>query len=156
MKQFFLFLMVGIWLLSFSACDHNRIFDEYKPISNEQWHKDSLMVFTIPISDTLQNNSVSLNIRNNINYTYSNLWLFTHIKSPDGTIIRDTFEMVLADPSGKWLGEGFGGYKSREAIYRSKIYFPHAGEYQITIQQGMRETILEGISDVGLRIEKVE
>jgi gliding motility-associated lipoprotein GldH len=156
MKQFFLFLMVGICLLSFSACDQNRVFDEFKPIPGEQWHKDSLKVFMVPISDTLQNNNISINIRNNISYTYSNLWLFTRIELSEGMVIRDTFEMVLADPSGKWLGEGFGGYKTQKATYRSKVYFPHVGEYKITIQHGMRDTILEGISDIGLRIEKAE
>lgn len=156
MRVFITFVLVGIFLLTFIACDTNKVFDEFKPIPNEQWHKDSIMVFQIPISDTIQNNNININIRNNINYAYSNLWLFAYIELPGGTVMRDTFEMVLADPTGKWLGDGIGGYKTRNAVYRSKIFFPFPGNYKISIQQGMRETMLEGISDVGLRVEKTE
>jgi hypothetical protein len=26
--------------------------------------------------------------------------------------VKDTFEVVLADPSGRWLGEGYGGLEN--------------------------------------------
>jgi gliding motility-associated lipoprotein GldH len=34
------------------------------------------------------------------------------------------------------------------------VYFPVSGEFTVAIQQGMREEILEGIHDVGFRVEK--
>lgn len=154
MKVFQL-IIIGLLLVVLSACDTNRVFDEYKPILGESWHQDSLLVFTIPITDTIQNHNLYVNIRNDINYGYSNLWLFVDIEQPNGAAKRDTFEMALADPSGKWLGEGFGGYKTRQAIFRSNVFFPNSGEYKISIQQGMRQTQLDGISDVGLRVEKM-
>ena len=69
---------------------------------------------------------------------------------------EDKFEITLADPAGKWLGGGFGGLKTREVIFRRNVFFPVSGNYKITIQQGMREDVLTGISDVGVRIEKLE
>lgn len=155
MKKVFQFLCIGLFLAAFSACDTNRVFDEYQPIFESNWQKDSLVVFDIPISDTLQNHNLYVNIRNDVNYGYSNLWLFVEIEQPDGMAVQDTFEMVLAEPSGKWLGEGFGGLKTRRAMYRSNVFFPGSGDYKISIQQGMRDNILEGISDVGFRVEKM-
>lgn len=152
----FQFLCFGIFLAAFSACDTNRVFEEYHPIFEGSWHKDSLVVFDVPVSDTLQNHHLYINIRNDINYGYSNLWLFVKIKHPGGMAVQDTFEMALADPSGKWLGQGFGGLKTRQAIYRSSVFFPDSGDYKISIQQGMRENVLKGISDVGLRVEKMD
>ena len=115
------------------------------------------MVNLVPVGvKTVQNYNLYINIRNDINYGYSNLWLFVDIEQPDGASICDTFEMVVADASGKWLGEGFGGLKTRKAVYRSNVYFPHSGKYKVSVQQGMRENKLEGISDVGFRVEKME
>lgn len=155
MKPFLQILIVGFLLTALYACDNNRVFEEYKPVFEERWHKDSILIFDIPITDTLQNHNLYINVRNDINYAYSNLWLFVNIQQPGGSAIRDTFEMALADPSGKWLGEGFGGYKTRQAIYRNNVFFPNSGNYVISIQQGMRDVELEGISDVGFRVEKM-
>ena len=139
-----------------AACDANRVFDEYVPVKDAKWHKDSLVVFDIPITDTIQNHNILINVRNDINYSYSNLWLFVNIEQPNGIAVQDTFEVALADPSGQWLGKGFGGYKTRESVFRRNVSFPNSGEYKIIIRQGMRETILDGISDVGLRVEKMD
>jgi gliding motility-associated lipoprotein GldH len=151
--KFFQFVIVGLLLAVLSSCDTKRVFDEYQPIFEEIWHKDSLVVFDIPVTDTTENYNLYINVRNDINYAYSNLWLFVNIQQPSGAALKDTFEMVLANPTGKWLGEGFGGYKTRQSIYRRNVFFPNSGDYQISIQQGMRDTKLDGISDIGFRVE---
>ena len=138
------------------ACDKNRIYDQYLPIEKTGWDKDSLLVFDFPVSDTMQNHNLYINVRNDIKYKYSNLWLFLTIDEPGGTELTDTFEITLADPSGKWLGEGFGGIKTRQAIFKRDIYFPASGDYAIRVQHGMRENILMGITDIGVRLEKQE
>ena len=38
--------------------------------------------------------------------------------------------------------------------YLENIKFPYSGDYEVTIQQGMREDILPGITDIGLKIIK--
>lgn len=156
MKRFFQCLSIIAVIATIVACDTNRIFDEYKKINNKSWNKDSLMVFTIPITDTLQNYNLNINIRTDIKYNYSNLWLFINITQPDGTSVKDTFEMALADASGKWLGKGMGGIKKRDVTYLNNIFFPVSGDYSISLQQGMRDENLEGITDIGIRIEKVK
>lgn len=155
MKQIFQLIIFGALLISIFACDRNQVFEEYKTIPQKNWHKDSLVVFNIPVTDTTQNHNLIVNIRNDINYKYSNLWLFIEVQQPGGEAIKDTFELSLADPSGKWLGDGFGGLKTRHVIFRRNVYFPATGNYQINIQQGMREELLAGISDVGFRVEKL-
>lgn len=147
-------IVIMIMLAGLSACDANRVFDQYKEIPESAWHKDSMVVFHIPVDDTLQNHNLLVQIRNETSYSFSNLWLFIEITQPDGKSVKDTFEVVLADPSGRWLGEGYGGLKTRQAIYRRDVYFPVSGEFTVAIRQGMREEILEGIHDVGFRVEK--
>jgi gliding motility-associated lipoprotein GldH len=148
-------LIAAILLISFSSCDNNRVFEEYQSIPEPGWHKDSVFVFEVLITDTLQNHNLLVNVRNSITYSYSNLWLFIEIEEPGGIFAKDTFELSLADPMGKWLGEGFGGLKTRQVVYRRNVYFPRRGTYRIQIKQGMREEILEGINDIGFRVEKI-
>lgn len=142
--------------LLFAACDGNREFEKYHPIPKEGWHKDSLVVFNIPIVDTLLNHNLYINVRNDVNYNYSNLWLFIEINQPGNIAAADTFEISLADPSGKWLGEGFGGIKTQQQVYKRGVYFPVSGEFQINVLHGMREEYLKGITDIGFRVEKIK
>lgn len=146
--------LLALLLWVFSACDQNRVFDEYKSTGNLGWHKDSVMVFEFTVSDTLQNHNLYINVRNDVKYDFSNLWLFLEISQPNGTTRSDTFQIVLAEPSGKWLGKGFGGVKTRETVYKRSVYFPASGKYSLTVQHGMRAPVLTGIADVGLRVEK--
>ncbi len=156
MKGFFQFLFLAGMLIMVGACDSKLVFEQYQPIRNRKWNKNSVLEFQIPVSDTINNHNLFVSVRNDVNYSYSNLWLFITIKQPDGKSIEDKFEITLADPAGKWLGEGFGGLKTREVIYRSSVFFPVSGEYQILIEQGMRDNVLSGISDVGIRIDKTK
>lgn len=149
-------LMAVIIAVLMIGCDANRVFDQYKQINNGNWNKDSLVVFSVPVTDTVQNYNMNINVRNDVNYNFCNLWLFVKIAQPDGVFVRDTFEIVLAGSSGEWIGKGFGGLKKREVVYRRNIYFPRSGNYEISLQQGMRGKDLEGIIDVGIRIEKAQ
>lgn len=150
------FFLFGLFLVIFSACDKNKVFEDYKSIPGAVWSQDSLVKFTVPIADTTNYHNLYLNVRNKVSYSYSNLWLFIEIVDPSGEAAKDTFEVTLAEPSGKWLGDGFGGLKSLQRVYRRNVYFPVSGDYKINIQQGMREENLEGINDIGFRVEKIQ
>lgn len=138
----------------FSACDKNKVFDQYQALPEAGWHKDSLLVFELNVINTQQTNNMYINVRNDIKYKFSNLWLFIEIESPDSTVKTDTFEIVLADPTGKWLGTGFGGIKTNQIMYRRSVNFPVPGQYKIKIRHGMRSNLLKGINDIGVRVEK--
>ena len=155
-KVGFQFVISGFLLLLIVACDRNRVFEEYQPIPSSGWHKDALINFNVPIQDTIKNHNLFINVRNDIKYNYSNLWLFIEIEQPGDISVTDTFELSLADPSGKWLGDGFGGVKTRQVIYKRNVFFPVGGEYSFNIRHGMREEELPGITDIGLRVEKLD
>ena len=94
-------------------------------------------------------------IRTTTEYPYSNLFFFMHIVKPDASIQIDTFQMILAEPNGKWVGNNSGTFVESEFLIADNIKFPQEGEFIFNIIQGMQETVLEEVSDVGIRIEKV-
>jgi gliding motility-associated lipoprotein GldH len=153
MKSFRNILVVAV-LAGFASCDARQVFDQYREIDNSAWHKDSVVTFRVPVTDTLENHNLLIQIRNETSYSFSNLWLFIQITEPGGRVEKDTFEVVLADLSGRWLGDGFGGLKTRQAIYRRNVTFPSSGDLVISIGHGMRDELLKGIHDVGFRVEK--
>lgn len=155
-RQHFYLIFFFISLAIYFACDNNRVFEKNLAIPEKGWDKDSAITFDIPVSDTLQNNNFYINIRNDIKYKYSNLWLFIEIDQPGNKSVTDTFEVTLANPTGKWHGKGFGGVKNQQVIFKRNIYFPVSGEYKVNIRQGMRENVLKGITDIGVRLEKQE
>ena len=69
---------------------------------------------------------------------------------------QDTLEYNLADEYGKWLGTGSGAIKELQVSYKQAIHFPDSGVYQVRIRQGMRDSVLTGINNVGVRVEKAE
>jgi len=156
MKNDFKYLIGALAVLVIlMSCDRKSLINDYKVIDKNGWNKDSLMVFDVPVSDTLKMHQVFINVRNDIEYKYSNLWLFVGITQPGDTIpVTDTLEITLADPTGKWLGKGFGGMKTNETLFRKNVYFPKIGTYKIEVQHGMRGKILTGITDVGIRVER--
>jgi gliding motility-associated lipoprotein GldH len=145
--QGIMFLMVLV------ACDANRVFEEYKPVAANGWDKDSIAQFDVEVSDTVKKYNLYINIRNKGNYPYSNIWLFVDITAPDGKLLTDTVEYILAERSGKWRGSGIGDLFDNQFIYRRSVLFERSGTYRFMIKQGMRAQKLEGIHDIGLRVE---
>lgn len=145
---------IALIILLSVSCDQNMVFDSFSAIPDNKWPSDSIINFSVDITDTTQNHNLYINIRNSIDYPYSNLWLFISIIPPDGKSFKDTVEFTLADYSGKWLGNGYGKFRDIRYLYKNNTYFPDSGQYFFQLQQGMRNNILEGISDIGIRLEK--
>ena len=158
MKIFFSikpFLLISFLIILFlSSCDLNRVFDENYSFENANWDRNKIVSFKIEISDTISQNQFFINIRNTTDYKYSNLYLFITTQLPDGNISKDTIECILADINGKWLGNGLSKLKENNILLKNNLVFPEKGSYIFEFEQAMRVEILQGIADIGIRIEK--
>ena len=156
-KQHSKFVFIGlISMLFFGACNNDTVFTQFKTLPEEGWHKDSLAMFNVSITDTSANYNIYVNIRNNNRYPYQNFWFFKTQIMPDGTTVNDTIECYLANNRGKWLGSGVGATYEMSVLCEQNVRFEEEGIYQYKITQGMREDVLRGIQDVGLQVEKVK
>ncbi|WP_373057288.1 gliding motility lipoprotein GldH [Zunongwangia sp. H14] len=158
MRKAFFLLLGFLTICSLFSCDKERVFDEYKSVST--WNKDSVITFKLEHLDSVRAYNLFINIRNNNDYKYSNLFLITQLEFPHGKVISDTLEYEMAAPDGTWLGTGFGDVKESKLWYRENVTFPEQGVYEVRIKQAMRKNgevegiqNLEGITHVGFRIE---
>jgi gliding motility-associated lipoprotein GldH len=158
LKNSFLYFLVLIVLVS---CDKKRVFDEYKSVGNG-WNKDSIVSFDLPALDVKKQYNLFLNIRDNNDYPFNNLFLIVSMEQPNKRTIVDTLEYQMANPDGSLLGDGFTDVKDSKLVYKERMKFTTGG-YKVHIKQAVRQTgkvsgvkELKGITDVGFRIEKIE
>ena len=137
------------------ACSSNDVYFQYADLPEAGWNKDSLYRFDVDITDTTSAYNLYVNVRNRGEYPHQNLWLFIKETNPEKVTSRDTINFFLADESGKWLGSGVGAMYEMPVLFRQNVHFPKSGLYRFEIIQGMRDSILSGIGNVGLRVEKV-
>ena len=147
---YILIIMTGL----LTACDPDRVFDNTVAVEGPGWNRDSVFHYSVEITDTLQLNNFYISIRNNTDYPYSNIYLFVTTTFPNGHSTTDTIECILADKDGRWLGKGSGHIKDNLIMLQPNLRFPLAGNYHFYLEQAMRDTVLVGIEDVGLRIER--
>ena len=134
------------------TCTRSAYYEKYQTIDT-QWDKNKEYFFIYEIEDNSVSYNLSLEIRNNNLYPYQNLWLFCSEEQPEGSVVRDTIECLLADDFGKWHGSGISIYHLSIPV-RTGYTFPHTGQYTFNIRQGMRDDLLRGIEQIGVRIEK--
>jgi len=137
------------------GCTSHDVYFQYNPVSIKGWSKDTMYVFHVPITDTAATYNVYVNVRNRGEYPYQNLWLFLKKTTPDKVLTKDSIECYLADNRGKWLGSGIGSIMEMPVLYEQNVKFAQKGTYNYFIVQGMRDSLLAGINDIGIRVEKV-
>lgn len=106
---------------------------------------DSVLRFEVPVTDTVNAYDVLLHIRHTDAYPYQNMWLFAN----DGGK-TDTIEFYLADDRGRWLGNG-QAIKDMPVLYRENVVLKDS-LYILTLEEGMRDIVLRGISEIGVEI----
>jgi len=158
LKNSFLFFLVVLTLFS---CDKKRVFDEYKSVG-KSWNKDSIVSFDLPKLDPKKQYNLFINIRDNNDFPFNNLFLIVSTEQPDKKTKVDTLEYQMANPDGSLLGDGFTDVKESKLIFKERVKFTD-GAYKVHIKQAVRQTgkvtgveKLEGITEVGFRIEKIE
>lgn len=151
-------LIVGsvLFLLIFSACNQQVLMDENLAVDDEGWDYRNRAGFEVLVEDTVSLHAFYLNVRQKESYRYNNLYIFLHTTFPNGTLTHDTIECVLAQPDGKWLGKSSGSYISNQILLNESLRFPLAGQYRFEIEQAMRDEKLQGIADIGIRIETLK
>lgn len=147
-------LLLTIVITLFSGCDKGKVYEENFTVDEEGWNSDDFLRYSFSIEDTTLPYHFFINLRNNTEYPYSNLFLFIRTILPDQTTAADTLDIPVSGPDGKWYGNGIGRYRDLQVLIMNDIRFPQPGEYIFEIEQGMRDTDIKGISSVGIRVEK--
>lgn len=154
------FLLMLFFLVS---CNDKIEFTKYKSLQDASWQANKNISFEFTVEDTILPKDLFINIRNNNEYPFSNLYVITELNFPNGNKIVDTLQYEMADETGTFLGKGFTEIKENKLFYKEQKVFPISGKYQLNIRHAMRKNgevevipFLEGVQDVGFSIEKTK
>jgi gliding motility-associated lipoprotein GldH len=149
-------VMMIMTVVSLASCDRNVLFEKNIELPENRWEQKNAIKFTVNVEDTINPHNLYINLRNASGYQFSNIFLFFTTTAPSGKMERDTLELMLADASGKWLGDGAGDIWDNRQLFKRNFRFPEAGTYTFQLEQAMRIDPLPQIMDAGIRIEKSE
>ncbi|GLB48085.1 gliding motility lipoprotein GldH [Neptunitalea sp. Y10] len=145
------------------SCDSNTIYTEFASVDGS-WNKQDTLAFDFAAPDTTEVYNMYVNLRNNEEYAYSNLYLIVALNYPDGKVDSDTLLYEMAKPNGEWLGKGFSSIKESKLWYKGydePFTFSQSGDYTVEVTHAMRNNgsingviDLKGITDVGVSVEK--
>lgn len=147
---------IGLTLILFLlvSCDSKKVYEEYLPLPEKGWNTTHSVDFEVEMTEVegmLYDYLIGL--RNNNDYRYSNIFFFVDIENPDGVHRSDTLQYLLAEPNGKWIGSGVGAIKFNLFKFKEEQYMKE-GLYKVKLFHGMRDDVLQGIEDIGFRVER--
>jgi gliding motility-associated lipoprotein GldH len=150
-----LLLSSSLILILFLSCSNeNTILNEYLDIPDSKFSFLDTINFQVEIDDTINNHDVFLQLRTSTDYKWSNMFVFSDIEFPNGKTRSDTFQIFITNKKGHWKGNKSGAMVNFNHYLYKNIKFPIKGKYQFKFNQAMRDTVLNDVISLGLKITK--
>jgi gliding motility-associated lipoprotein GldH len=131
-------------------CRKDVVYSQFCSIPSEKWAVDEEAQFDYTIADTAADYRMLIYVRHTERYPYQNMWLFVNDNHR-----TDTIEFYLADDRGQWLGDKHHGFIEMPVLFEETKHFADTGTYHMSVCHGMRDSLLRGVTDVGLEIMKI-
>jgi len=149
-------ILILLFLLIFSCENEDIIFLDYLNL-NGNWDKKNEINFSFKSEENFAD--LSLLIRSDSSYPFSNIYLITSIKN-NNEIIIDTINYLFKNDNYKWYNSKSSSINNSK-IYLKKNFKILAGELDFKVKHSIRyldsimpQKKLDGILDVGLLVEK--
>lgn len=144
-------------LLIFNSClNENIVFVNYNNIDGS-WDKKNQIEFSFDSNETTVD--LSLLIRSDSSYPFSNIYLITTINNNQNTIV-DTINHTFQNNNSKWYNLQSSGINNSKILLK-KNFKIFDGKFNFKVRHSIRyldsvvaQTKLDGILDVGLIVEK--
>ena len=143
---------VAVCLLA--ACHGQTVYHSFLPVSSNGWSNEDTLTFHIGFNDSTETNipDATVEIRYENSYPYQDLYLFVcHNLNDSAQWENDTLHLTLSDEHGNKTGKGWGGLYLATTSLAPLRNCP-SGERTLKIVQGMTDTLLQGIHDVGIHV----
>jgi gliding motility-associated lipoprotein GldH len=150
-----LLLCCACFFLMLGGCDTNNIVDTYVSMPNRNWNYANKVKAVVAIKDSSKPYDIYFKLRHTADYRYSNIFILLHIK--DGKEKRTKrYEYTLAQADGQWNGSGSGNLYTYTLPLLTNHKFPAPGNYELEIEQNMRDNPLAEISDAGIKVSVLQ
>ena len=146
-------MLLPVATLLLGACNGQTVYHSFQSLSDKGWLRQDTLNFEVAVPDSFTTYRLFVEVRNQTDYPYLNLPLsITERDTALQVLSTDTVQLMLATPQGHWTGQGWGGMY-QTAFPAGRITLKEAGTYRFQIVYTLPDTLLKGISDVGIRID---
>jgi len=152
MKKQPLYVII-ISLLIFCACKQQHFYNKYKAVDVKKWSSSDTLSYAVEIKDDAKNYEYALSVRYQKEYEFSNVWLKVFIQG-NGIDTAFRYEIPLFKNDGKPYGKVSGSLCTQIIPLKTTLPLSKKGNYTFKIVQLMRKDPLDGISDIGVIIDK--
>lgn len=148
-----LYALFGLLLLV--SCQEQAMYEKVYAFENEEWTQKVKPLFKVDITDTTKEYDFILTLRTTTDYQFNNLWIFLNTTTPSGQKAREPFEIKITNPDGSWAGKKTGTVVEIPLYFRRRK-MPEKGQYKFLIEQGITESKIDQVLDIGLRVEEAK
>lgn len=131
------------------------MYEKVYAFENEEWTQKVKPLFRVDITDTTKEYDFILTLRTTTDYQFNNLWIFLNTTTPSGQKAREPFEIKITNPDGSWAGKKTGTVVEIPLYFRRRK-MPEKGQYKFLIEQGITESKIDQVLDIGLRVEEAK
>lgn len=147
-------LFCFVVLLMAACAEKGRVADQMTDIPKGSWSYDQIPGYPFEIDDAGVYYDFFLKLRMQKSYPYENIYLLAHVKGPDGKINTQRVNFTLTDEMGKPLGRSGGAYVDYELPMFRNRKMGSIGQYTIALEQNMRDSVINGVESIGVKIKK--
>jgi gliding motility-associated lipoprotein GldH len=151
-QTFLICFLMGILLVT--GCQKGSVYHHSVVIPANGWDMNNKLTFFDTLRTTMPTNlHRQITLRNNNAFPYQNVWIYIKTFTSDSTRV-DSINWQLAKQDGSWLGNGWG------SLYTHTYELPDLNFtrndtlrwFRMELMHGLRDSLLSGISDIGLRV----
>lgn len=144
-----------------TSCDRKTVYDRYEPVPADGWEKNDTLTFCVrPALHGKADDSESITykeevgLRINSHYPFTGLSLIVEQTAMPADVTRnDTLNCRLINNDGKMKGRGVSNYQY--SFHLTNITLAKGDSLRIRIRHNMKQEMLPGISDVGIKLESI-
>ncbi len=153
-------IIMGAVML-FHSCSETLVYDQYEHTPITGWEKNDVLSFDIPPLKASGTYEQQLGLRVTGNYPFMGLTLIVEqsifpkakVQNVRKVEKSDTIQCDLIDKSGATKGQGISFYQYNFPI--NTYDFTSGDSIHITVKHNMKREILPGISDIGIKMNRM-
>ena len=146
--------MVIVAAMALSACiDSHTVYYHYEHTLADGWDRADTLRYAIPPLPAEADYEAEVGVRINRDYAYQNLGIIVDITSARTLQTwSDTLNCMVRDSDGDMEGQGISQHTALFPLKR--LHLQQGDSLQISIRHHMRREVLQGVTDVGVKLKQ--
>lgn len=155
MRKLFLYTLYCVCIvMGFTSCDTNTPYYHYAHTPIDEWEKNDTLRYDVQPLKKGGEHQITVALRLNGAYPFRKLYLIMEQDIyPRLQYKTDTICFDVTSKEGRFTGNGISYYQYTVPVCRE--HFIEKDSIHITIRHAMKRDILPGISDIGIKLERI-